>query len=152
MYTIKLNNTEIPSIPFLWYREQQLTCPIDKIEYNEEKKLYVITQTNVLNEPTTNLYICLHTILFSTLYPNLINIPSDLNMNTIFTTNIVDKKNIHMLNNCGSVHIHDSAFSPCGTHCFKLIDPNIEAQFLCNILCDDPKINIDCLFIILPPI
>ena len=148
MKYITLGESIIPAIPFLWYREQELVCPIEKIEeisYND-KNIYKLTQLNVL--PDANLYICLHSLLFNKINPDIDIIPNNYAININFTTDILSD-NITIINNNGPVNIHDSAFSPCGAHCFKLNDPKKDTEIVCNISCSTYQIDIICVFAIL---
>ena len=75
---IKLNDSIIPAIPFIWYREEELICPIDHIgtlsieqvktlyNYDIPTNPYIIVQRHV--KDNANLYICLHSLLFYELH------------------------------------------------------------------------------------
>jgi hypothetical protein len=159
---IRINNSIIPSIPFLWYREQQLVCPIEKISLEENislekninlEKIYKVVQTNVLEN--ANIYVCLHTLLFMALntqnIEDIINIPNNYNTCAQFTI-ILKSSNIKIINNYGPVHIHDAAFSPCNVHCFTLIDPKIITNIHCTAICKNPNIYFECLFVLNPDV
>lgn len=73
---IRLNNSVIPTVPFLWYREQELSCPVDyikKISKDEFIKkvpnvptvaddCYIVIQEHILDNK--NVYICNHSFAF----------------------------------------------------------------------------------------
>ena len=152
MKYIRLGESEIPTIPFLWYREQELVCPIEKIEEisynnssNNKENIYKLSQLNVL--PDANLYICLHSLLFNKLNPDIDVVPGSYAINVNFVTDLISD-NITVINNNGSVNIHDSAFSPCGSHCFKLIDSKKNTEIICNISCPEYQIDMKCVFYI----
>jgi len=77
--SIKLNTTIIPTSPFLWYREEELTCTFDhicKVSKDELSKIcqaiippdnlsdncYIIIQKHILSD--ANIYICNHSFAF----------------------------------------------------------------------------------------
>lgn len=132
MKYITLGDTKVPNIPFLWYREEQLVCPIIDISQPgpHPSPPYIITQEHVL--PDSNVYICLHSLLFTTLNPDLDIIPPNYAVNVNFTTNVLSD-NINIINNSGPVNIHDSAFSPCGVHCFKVVDKAKVTEIFCEV-------------------
>lgn len=95
---IKLGETLVPSIPFLWYREEQLICPIEyiyKISWKniknlfnpnnlipDQENIYLIIQKNILEN--SNIYICTHAYLYSELNKNnnkILDIPENFNIN-----------------------------------------------------------------------
>jgi hypothetical protein len=147
MYLITLDKTQIPSTPFLWLREEELTgLPIQSIDYNPLSNTYTVSQLSIM--PDVNIYICLHSLLFSTLFPGILNIPSTLRLVANFDVNILDSSNITPINTTGPVSIHDAAFSPIGVHCFRLVDYKKNAYLRCQIICQAYRINIGCQFII----
>src|SRR5271154_6115485 len=84
---IKLNDTIIPSIPFLWYREEQLLCPIIHITIKDN--IPIIIQTHVLEN--ANIYICLHSLMYYVLHndnADILEIPQNYVRNMIFTVSI----------------------------------------------------------------
>lgn len=175
---IKLNESIVPSIPFIWYREQELTCTIDYLGvssltkvnelYNLEgdsiEDIYVVIQRNISG--SDNLYICLHSLLYyelnkNNVVDNLLIIPSKFRINLPFEVNTImlDNTKIVELNNgikmndkvVGNIHIHDAAFSPPGTLHFKMDPSDKYAVLLCNIKCDKCEkinINLNVLFIL----
>lgn len=178
MTNIKLNDSIIPCVPFIWYREQELTCPIDYInnvtfskikelygiknnDIEDNENIYVIIQRNI--SETDNLYICLHSVLYYELYKNnarddLLVIPDNFRINVPFEVNTVILNNTELieLGNglkvnqmvSGSVHIHNSAFSPPGCLHFKVNLDNTHTILLCKIKCVKHNINMNALFIL----
>ena len=156
---IKLNHAIIPSIPFLWYREEELTCPIEYIKY--DNNVFTIIQRHILEN--ANIYICLHSLLYFTLHKNQINdnmliIPESYINNTMFTVTINEeiencvvthgnslKLNIPMN---GPVFIHGGAFSPPGYPYFRVNLNNELNKILCNVNCQQLGIDINCVFIL----
>ena len=140
---LKLNQTVVPCVPFIWYREQELTCPFDyighldsakaSILFNIEKDMFVIVQRNISD--TNNLYLCLHTILYYELNKtqtkdDLLIVANNFAMNVPFTV-IMNPLNDTILKELpnglknnqsvyGSVFIHNNAFSPPGCLHFKI--------------------------------
>ena len=181
---IKLNESIIPCIPFIWYREQELTCPIDYInnvtfskikelydikysdisEIQDNENVYVVIQRNI--SETDNLYVCLHTILYYELHKNnvdnikdnlliipnkfRINIPFEVNTVMLDNTELIELPNSLKINQTvsGSVHIHNSAFSPPGCLHFKTNLNNTHTILLCKIKCVKYDINLNALFIL----
>lgn len=115
---LKLNQSIIPCVPFIWYREQEMVCPIDyiknisfdlakkifdikeKINIDDSEQIYVIIQRNISD--SNNLYVCLHSLLYYELhkphgilnsngnqYDNLLEVPHKFNMNEIFEIMII---------------------------------------------------------------
>lgn len=156
---IQLNDAIVPSIPFLWYREEELLCPIEYIGYNNGE--FITVQTHILER--SNVYICLHGLLYYTLYKhqiveNILVIPQNYANNKIFTVTIkdTDEQSIITHHNSlqlnvprnGSVHIHGGAFSPPGYPYFRV---NLEKEMnkiSCNILCHELGINVNSTFIL----
>lgn len=84
---LQVNQSIIPCIPFIWYREQELVCTIDYIgkrsfskikelfnikenvtdisNINEEEEIYIVIQRNIVDG---NLYVCLHSLLYYELH------------------------------------------------------------------------------------
>ena len=72
--SVKLSNTEIPVIPFLWYREQESTCPVNSIkkinrkqvkkDYNYDLPIdpFILEQLNIC--AGRNIYISLHSFMY----------------------------------------------------------------------------------------
>lgn len=176
---IKLNNSIIPSIPFLWYREEQLVCPIDfigKYKMDNLKKLdnenldmfddnefiYVIIQRDILSD--SNIYLCLHSFLFYNLNKdnenNILVIPDNFFRNIIFDVKTIqlaiENKIIEI--RCGlkineftkgSVFIHNSSFSPVGCLHFKVHKNTKKNVLFCEIKCNEINVNIKCLFVLM---
>ncbi len=178
---IKLNESIIPCVPFIWYREQELTCPIDYInnvtfskikelydikdsDIGDNENVYVVIQRNI--SETDNLYVCLHTVLYYELHKNTVNnikddlliIPKKFRINIPFEVNTIMLNNTELveLSNglrvyhivSGSVHIHNSAFSPPGCLHFKTNINNTHTILLCKIKCVKYGINLNALFIL----
>ena len=155
---IKLNDTIVPSIPFLWYREEQLLCPILYITVKDN--IPIIVQTHVLEN--ANIYICLHSLMYYALHGNnageILEIPQNYVINMIFTVSIneIEPNSIVLTNNSlrlntltnGPVMIHDGAFSPPGYPYFKVNLNNEFNKITCNVLCPELNINYNCLFIL----
>jgi hypothetical protein len=138
---IKLNESIVPSIPFLWYREQELTCPIEHIKYSDNT--FTIVQTHILD---ANIYICLHSLLYYTIHKNdtdLLVIPENYVINKNFTVTINGD-----IPKSGPVFIHGGAFSPTGFPCFRVDLSKEMNNVLCNIVCEEFNININCVFIL----
>lgn len=140
-HKLKLNDVVIPCIPFLWYREEELICPIEyiglcnkeKLGINIDDDIHLIVQRNVLENQ--NIYVCLHSLMYYHLHKNLIKegkikkIPSNFNCDRNFDVKLVsinaDLEEVPngLKNNqfvSGSVFIHDAAFSPPGCLHFKV--------------------------------
>lgn len=174
---IKLNESIVPSIPFIWYREQELTCSIDYINIlmfdkiskiydlgntdNLDKLIYIMIQRNI--SETDNLYICLHSLLYYELNKNNIkddlliipnsfkvNLPFEVNTTMLNNTKIIELNGGLKMNGkvTGSVHIHDSSFSPPGCLHFKMDLNDEHSVLLCNIKCEIVKIDLDVLFVL----
>lgn len=158
---VQLNNTVIPGIPFLWYREQELVCPIDYIgKTNLHDVDFVIVQRNISD--TGNLYICLHSLMYCKLHQTQNDGPSVIPRN--FNRNINFEVMIIPLNCCeikeiprglqinkftsGNVFIHDCAFSPPGCLHFKVNNEKVMNEFICVVKNNELQINIKCLFIL----
>lgn len=113
---IQLDKTIIPNIPFIWYREQELVCPIDyfrKINNdhidqsqplkredrnnlkNENCEIqgadHIIIQRNI--SESNNLYICLHSLMYYELHKEnpseLMIIPNNYAKNMAFEVKII---------------------------------------------------------------
>jgi len=113
MHHLKLDETVILSIPFLWYREEQIYCPVDFVrEFSREKfievlnkitniedgiideiknfdKFNIVIQRNVLEG--SNIYVCCHSFAFYEEFvknndtnDSIITIPNTLNKNYTF--------------------------------------------------------------------
>lgn len=157
--TIKFDNMDLPALPFLWYRENHIMCPIKNIEligtpYN---KIYKITQYNVLENPS--LYISFHTISYyidtkNTVISSTFNksyrwecttYTSDPNMIFINGPSCLSNKN-----KCsGNAIIHDNSFSPPGDFKFSIKTDCKEVSFMVNCICSSLGINITCFFTII---
>lgn len=161
---IKLNDSIIPAVPFIWYREQELICPIENITqiHNIPHLPYLIIQRHVIKE--ANLYICLHSLLFYELHKTTINdnpmsIPNTYNININFEVKIVPLNTSEIIQvlgglkineyTSGSVFIHGGAFSPPGCLHFKVNEEKDKNCFICFIKCDSLKIEICCLFVLI---
>jgi hypothetical protein len=168
--TININGTIIPSIPFIWYREQESSCPIDDISiisknkikeiYNIDinyEEIFMVTQKYLQND--NNLYICLHTLMYYMIHKNdenILTIDSNYNKNIIFEveTLILNNDFIEVNNGLknngksnGCVFIHDGSFSPPGCFHFK-IDKN-RYDIYCMIRCLELGIDMGVLFVLL---
>ena len=82
---IKYNNLNIPSVPFLWYKEKEIVLPIEKI-FKLENDLYVIIQINILNNK--NIYICHHSYFYSKINKEDNNISKKFRRKTKFKVKI----------------------------------------------------------------
>jgi len=164
---LKIDNYEIPCIPFLWYREQELMCPINfiKLESNNNingikcNNMYLLIQRHICENG--NLYICLHSLMYYKLKKSenkYLTISDEFNKNIKFAVKIIplNKSEIIQINGglkinefvIGSVYIHNKCFSPPGCLHFK-VNNNLEKnEFLCHIICNELNINICCLFIL----
>jgi hypothetical protein len=138
---LKLNDTIIPRVPFLWYREEEILCPIENIEITEDH--IIVTQRNVLDD--VNVYICLHSLMYYHIHKDILQnheivtqIPNSFNCDKRFEvklvpyddqTKIIDTSNGLKCNEyvSGSVFIHGGAFFPLGclfTRINKDVDVN----------------------------
>ncbi len=155
---ISLNNAIIPSTPFLWYREEQLLCPI--IHITAKSGIPIIVQTHILEN--ANIYICLHSLMYYMIHnkneSNLLVIPQEYvkQLNFSVTITEIEGELLDIPNNglklnttiSGPVIIHGGAFSPPGCLFFKVNLDNKLNKILCNIVCPELNININCLFIL----
>jgi hypothetical protein len=133
---ILVDKTKVPNIPFLWYREQQILMPIDDINYDDILGIYIVKQRHVIKD--ANIYVCLHGLMYG-LFRNDDVIESNFNLSKRFKTNS-DK--IKISGNTGTVHIHDMAFSPCGSHFIACSDHNNQnLQFDVEIESDEINSN-----------
>lgn len=170
-YKLKLNDATIPCIPFLWYREQEISCPIEYIGIGNKEKLniqyltddlFVIVQRNVLDD--ANIYICLHSLLYYNLHNNLIKedeiktIPDNYAINKSFEVKMITiDTNIKTVPNglkdheyvSGQVFIHGGAFSPAGCLHFKIDKDSQINKILMFIRCEELNIRCKCLFILI---
>lgn len=174
---IQISGTTIPIIPFLWYREEELLCPIElikRIKYDTIKDLisknninninfsdncYLLVQRNIFNNP--KLYISYHAYSYYIEQKNnFINekfnknytwrsiiIPLDNDDDIIYTNR---SSNFMKNTYCsGSVYIHGGAFSPPESLKFS-INKNIKkTSILIHGICDELNIDIMCLYIII---
>jgi hypothetical protein len=168
---IKLGNTIIPSIPFIWYREQEMVCPIDYVGYLSVEQVkdlydceiytapYVVVQRHI--NASATLYLCLHSLLYYTLFPTqgeLLIIPRNFCRDVHFSVKLIPLNNTKIFQVRGglitdsfvdgSVFIHDAAFSPPGCLHFKVDDSTEKSEFICIIKCPDIGVNMACLFIL----
>ena len=167
---LKLNETIVPCVPFIWYREQEFVCPFDYITelnnikakelFNIDHDMFVIVQRNISD--TNNLYICLHTVLYYELHKNniqdnLLTVPNNFAINISFEVQTIpidaELNELHngLKNNqsaIGHVHIHNNAFSPPGCLHFKINLDKKSHMFFCNIKCTQLNINMNCLFVL----
>jgi hypothetical protein len=150
---INLNDSLIPSVPFLWYREEEMTCPIDYIKF--DNNTYTIIHTHILKD--SNIYICIHSFLYYILYPSnepIITIPTSFEINKIFTVTLTGplvQYNQSLINNVpqsGPVFIHGGAFSPTGFPYFRVDTTKLINKINCNIVSQELGINLTCTFII----
>ncbi len=161
--TIKLDQTVIPCVPFIWYREQEIVCPINSIEKVAGCEYeYVIVQRNIAND--WNLYICLHSLMFHKMHmentnqTGIITIPPHYAKSSQFCVKILPVggspiveipnglKNNEWVN--GQVYIHDMSFSPPGCLHFNVDPSKNRAEFIAVIRNSEMDINMSCLFII----
>ena len=168
---VQLDQLVVPVVPFIWYREEEMLCPIrgikkvtkkyvkDTYNYDIDTDPYKVKQDNILKG--ANLYICLHSLMYYIMKgsnENLLIIPNSFNVNKKFQVKIIplkDSKIIEIPNGLkinefvsGSVFIHDTSFSPPGTLHFKVDEDRHENEFICLIKCDELNINMSCLFIL----
>lgn len=153
---LQLDKTIIPNIPFLWYREQEIICPINNII--KQSNLYIITQKHVLN---ANIYICLHSLMYYVLHNNnnnIIQIPQNYNKNmnfqvkvTVLEGNLIEIPNGIKLNEFvnGTVYIHNMAFSPPGCLHFKLNSDCKKLIFNCDVVNTELNIGNQYQFVLL---
>lgn len=154
---VQLDDVVVPSVPFLWYREQETLCPIEKITF--DKNLFTVTQRNILDNK--NIYICMHSLLYYVLNKNnggnLLVIPNNFRCNVPFNV-VINELGYKMvtgdglkvgIRQNGPVFIHDLAFSPTGFPYFKVNMNNKINKIMCNIKCDGLGINVNCLFILI---
>ncbi len=158
MILLQLKDSSIPSIPFIWYREQQLCCPFelvyktDLLNFNrivnklkaqyiismnkEPTEFFIVVQRNILED--ANLYICNHSYAFNKEHPIMKFIPPNYQKIYQYTTfncptNILNYKtdiqNLKMVE-VGPVHIHDQAFSPPNVFNFKVNNSDIVNAFV----------------------
>lgn len=167
-----MNGTLIPVSPFLWYRENELTCSFDfirKIPMSEFTKIYndnnisencyIVIQKHLLEN--ANIYICNHTFAY---YHDTNNKRKDIisqSFNKIYRFNIysklltvddvineIDEIGLKINNSVtGPVYIHDGAFSPPGCFHFKM---KSDILFLyVKGTCSEINKDYSCLFILL---
>ena len=159
---IQLNDTVIPSIPFIWYREEELTCPIDYFaelqpnklnslyNINLNKNIFIAIQRNI---SSSNLYLCLHSLLYYYEHKHITNpiivVDPNYNKNINFavSTQVLNGSIVELPNGIknnstvsGSVFIHNSAFSPPGCLHFRVPEDS-KTTILFHIVC--PSLNID---------
>lgn len=165
---IKLNESIIPCIPFIWYREQELVCPIDYIgklncwkiknifnmkdnlnNLDDDEQIYTIIQRNISD--SDNLYICLHSLLYYELHKsqemqdNLLIIPNNFNKNATFEVIVIPLNDSEIKEIRGGIRINNFANGSVFIHDCAFSPPgclhfkvNLEKQ--CNtFLC-----NIKC--------
>ena len=116
---IKLNDSIIPAIPFIWYREEEFILPIDHIgtlsieqvkniyNYDISSNINIIVQRHVTNN--ANLYICLHSLLFYELHKtiNLDNQDTILTIHESYCINMQFQVKIMPLNTCQIIDIFE---------------------------------------------
>ena len=175
---LQLGQSIVPCVPFVWYREQELTCPIDyisQLQYSKVKEtfntpdnigisdnenIFVLIQRNILDN--SNLYICLHTLLFYELHKNqpiqnnLMIVPPNFNSHIMFEVTTMTHEGYELVEipgglklnqgTLGSVFIHDCAFSPPG--CLHFNINKQQTRLLCKISCPQLNINIHALFVL----
>ncbi len=169
MKTITVGKTVLPDVPFAWYREQQMYCPIEFIVKTSASTLqhfaqqnnisipkngdtYIIIQRNVLD---ANLYISFHSYLYARTQENTV-IPLSYRHNFQVQAKTHTIKNIKCINGShalkqntivtGSVHIHDHAFSPPGHFHFRAINAPYSVLLVHG---KHQNINVTSLFILL---
>ena len=153
---IQLNNAIIPSVPFLWYREQELLCPIEYVGKRDDR--FIIVQRHILD---VNVYICIHSFLYYVLHNNgnnILHIPQNYAINKQFNVKINEIETNSLIvsgnslkngiNMSGPVFIHDGAFSPTGFPLFKVNLDKEMNEFECIITNNELGINVKCLFVL----
>jgi len=84
---LQVNQSIVPCIPFIWYREQELVCTIDCVgkknfskikeifnikeninDIGDDQEIYITIQRNIIDG---NLYVCLHSLLYYELHKSL---------------------------------------------------------------------------------
>ena len=158
---IKLDQTIIPSVPFLWYREEEILCPVIDLQFStfgnikdlvqtsnpnvnlpDDLPISIVKQVHVLD---ANIYISIHSFMFKCLdhnsFDEITTIPPSYNrighykIKTISIHSFEEVPN-GLKNNgqvAGIVHIHDNSFSPPGHFHFRLNNNMPETTFLCQI-------------------
>ena len=172
--SVKLNNTEIPVIPFLWYREQESTCPVNSIkkinrtqvkkDYNYDLPIdpFILEQLNIC--AGQNIYISIHSLMYYMMHKDqfqnkdVVKIDATININKNWQVMIIPLNNSKIIEingglkvnqyTTGSVYIHNESFSPPGTLHFKVDETVIKTEFLCLIKNDELKVNMACIYIL----
>lgn len=164
LHWMRLDTSIIPNIPFLWYREEELICPIEYIGKTKhgENDMYIVIQRNILKN--ANIYVCNHSYMYYLLNKDIerplipIEIPTTYLMNKHFDVKLtgMDGDNIiytgglvHNIFKGGSVFIHGGAFSPSGCFQFKVNNDRAVNKFLSHSICREMKCGVQCLFILL---
>jgi len=169
MPVVKLGDRkDIPTIPFLWHREECFSIPIlsiIKIKNKEmenifknfvDKKVvdqaifpfeecYIVTQTTVLEK--SNYYISYHGFMYrqDNNIENEDEIPSSYNVNRQYTTllcpmsnGFIEKTKMNIPTN-GSVFVHGKAFSPAYSIFFSIDEKHKVYKLFTHGV--DPKTN-----------
>jgi len=133
---IDLDGILVPSIPFIWMREQELYCPVESIfEVNKDQllsivkefgnnidnkvnldKYYIVVQTNVMMD--VNLYISFHSLLYRLLNnsnDSVLKIGPNYNKNVNFEAvcnglSYQDKIGIKFFNNNNEMSMRGNVF------------------------------------------
>ena len=145
---VYIGKNKIPASPFIWYREQHLLCPLEKIIKLNKQKMsvvlkkynasiqddaddyFVVIQRNILKN--SNLYLSYHGYLYVK-DRDQEYIPANFNKNYVYISKCISlnngvlytggqhnyKKNKYIT---GNVYIHDGALSPANHFKFKVKD------------------------------
>jgi len=162
---IIMNNSVIPNIPFIWYREDQLVCPFyhaQKLNHSifdqnniNTPNTYIVIQKNVLENP--KLYVSFHSHSFyidtkSQIIPQHFAKQYMWNCKYISLDDNLKMPNgetIQTFNQCGDAFIHGGAFSPPGVFNFTINNECNVAKFIVYGECPSLNTNVACLFIII---
>jgi hypothetical protein len=171
--SITIGKTKIPNIPFIWYRENHITCPINKIEAVDHKYVsnilqeerlpfgstnygncFLIEQRNVLEN--ANLYISFHSYLYylstkQTVINRRFNRSYNCKCITLNKDGIIYQHgNSNLKNNqyiSGNVYIHHSALSPPNHFKFKVKEDMKEILIIVHGYCNTIKdSNVTCIY------
>jgi len=171
---IDIGGTKVPNIPFLWYREDRMTCPFlyvkevngTDIQYIlnkngisidiNSKRCFFIVQENILEDG--KLYVSYHSYsYFNDIHKDIV--PQNFAKHYIWYCKTYPLKDINFVsgnNNLkpnkfvkGDVHIHDLALSPAEHFKFKVNEKNLYAVMVTEAYCDNFNLNTVCLFIII---
>lgn len=148
---VKIGDTISPSVPFLWYREQELTCPVDSIKIVDGE--FVIVQRHVID---AHVYICAHSLVYYMICKghirgNVCVVPINYNKNFMIDVIMLECDGIDV-EKCklgrGHIMIHDSAYSPCG-YPYIVVGVGEKCVMKCKIVCEEVGIDIICNFVLI---